>query len=676
MKRTVTSFDIAAIVLELKKRLEGARIQNIYQIKGKTLLLKLHQPNQPPLNLLVESGKRLHLTSYTLEKPQKPPAFCMALRKHLRNGTICEISQHKFERIAVVKAGRRKGEFKLVFELFGEGNIILVDQQGIIQQAFMSKRMRDRDVLRGKTFHYPPPSGENPLCLESSDLAELRKFKRLEVVKALTRFLSIGGVYAEEILLRAQVDKNKRCELLESRDLEKVFAALKEILAYLEAGKPKPCIIMDEKGTWIDVVPVPLMKYSGLKHKKFENFNEASDEYFAKIFVGQEVTAAAEEVEREIARQKRILHEQQQSVEKTKQKAERMRKIGDKIYAHFHQLQMFLQRIMEEKKRGKTWQTIISEIEAEKREKKAPSVHFKSLDTKKLLIDLSIEDLSFSLRLRHSVQENASTYYDRAKKAEKKVEGAQKAIEKTKNRIKKLTLRKEIAIEETEKPIRKTRKKAWYEKFRWFHTSENLLVVGGKDAVTNEILIKKHMEPHDLVFHADIAGAPFVLIKTGRKTPSQQSINEAAQLAASHSRAWKAKFSAIDVYWVRPQQVSKTPPSGEYLRKGAFMIRGKKNYVRRAPLRLAVGVDIKADLPAVVGGPKDAVKDKTDIYVEIAPGDLPSSKLAKKIRQMLRQKVPKGKRDSVSKIPIEEIQAFIPSGRGKITDQHQSIGTG
>lgn len=666
MKRTVTSFDIAAIVLELKKRLEGARIQNIYQIKGKTLLLKLHQPNQPPLNLLIESGKRLHLTSYPLEKPQKPPAFCMALRKHLRNGTIYEISQHEFERVVEIKAGRGKGEFKLFFELFGEGNIILVNHQGTIQQALLFKRMRDRDVLRGKAFHYPPPSGENPLCLQLSDLAELRKFKGLEVVKALTRFLSIGGVYAEEILLRAQVDKNKRCELLENGELDRIFAALKDVLAYLEAGKSEPRIIIDNRGRWIDVVPIPLRRYSGLKHKEFESFNEALDEYFAKIFVGQEVTAVTEEVEREVARQRRILHEQQQSVEKLKQKAERMRKIGEKIYAHFHQLQMFLQRIVEEKKRGRTWQTIISEIEAEKKERKAPSVYFESLHRKKLVINLSIEDLSFSLKLRHSVQENAATYYERAKKAEKKVEGAEEAIEKTKSRIKELTLRKEVAIEETEKPLKKRRRKAWYEKFRWFHTSENLLVVGGKDAVTNEILLKKHMEPHDLVLHADIAGAPFVLIKTGRKTPSQRSISEAAQLAASHSRAWKAKFSAIDVYWVRPQQVSKTPPSGEYLRKGAFMIRGKKNYVKRTPVRLAVGVNVKPTLPTVVGGPKEAVKNKTNIYVEIAPGDLPSSKLAKEIRQMLRQKVSKNKRDRVSKIPIEEIQAFIPSGKGKI----------
>jgi hypothetical protein len=174
------------------------------------------------------------------------------------------------------------------------------------------------------------------------------------------------------------------------------------------------------------------------------------------------------------------------------------------------------------------------------------------------------------------------------------------------------------------------------------------------------------MGTHDLIFHADIMGAPFVLIKTKGRTPTQQSINEAAQLAASHSKAWKAKFSAIDVFWVHPAQVIKTPPSGQHLSKGSFMIKGKKNYIRKTPLRLAIGLDIEKTPPVVIGGPKDAVKRRTDICVEIIPGDFSSGKLANKIRQILRQKTPKNLQKDFPKIDIQEIQAFIPYGKGKI----------
>ncbi|MCK4477334.1 NFACT family protein [Candidatus Bathyarchaeota archaeon] len=668
MKKTMTSFDIATLVSELKEQLKGARIQNIYQIKGKTVILKLHQPNEPPLNLLIESGKRLHLTSYILEKPQRPPAFCMALRKYLRNATLAEISQYEFERIVTIRARTKEGEFKLVLELFGDGNIVLVDAQDIIQQALVFKKMRDRNILRGESFKQAPSSGRNPMRIRLPDLLELKKFEGLEVVKALTKLLSIGGMYAEEILLGAHVDKKKECKSLENGEFERIFDALNEVFSCLQTGKFEPCIMIDEKDIQIDVVPIPLKKYEELKCKKFASFNEALDEYYAKTVVEQEVTVMSDKVEEKIGRQQRVLSDQKESLEKVRREARRSRRVGDRIYAHFYQLQMLLQRIMDEKRNGKAWQAIISEIENEKKRGKAPSVYFDSLDVRTLVLDVSIGNLSFSLKLRKSVQENAGTYYERAKKAEKKVKGAEKAIEETLFRIEKLRQRKEIVVEETSKPIKKRRKKVWYEKFRWFYTSENLLVVGGKDAVTNEILIKKHTEPHDLVFHADIAGAPFVIIKAEGKTPSQKSITEAAQLAASHSRAWKAKFSAIDVYWVHPEQVSKTPPSGEYLKRGAFMIRGKKNYVRRTPLQLAIGIDIERTPLTLIGGPKEAVKSRTDICVEIAPGDLSSSKLANKIRHMLKHKVSKNIQEKVSKIPIEEIQAFIPFGKGKISN--------
>ena len=668
MKKTLTSFDIAAVVLELKERLKGARIQNIYQIKGKTVILKLHQPNQPALNLLIEAGKQLHLTSYVLEKPQRPHAFCMALRKHLRNGTIAEVSQHEFERIVTIKVKTKGGEFKMVLELFSNGNIIVVDGQDVIQQALTSKRMRDRNILRRELFQQAPSSGKNPLNLKPSDLLELKKFDSLEVVKALTKFLSIGGMYAEEILLRAQVDKNKRCESLKDIDFDKIYTSLNEILSQLKTGKSESCIVIDDSGRYVDAVPISLRKYDGLKCKEFRSFNEALDEYYAKTFVEREVMAVSENVEREIARQQRILNEQQASLEEARRETERARKVGDKIYSNFHQLQAFLLRIMNEKRSGKTWQAIVSEIKDEKKSGKAPSVYFESLDTNKLILKLSIKGLAFSLKLRNSIQKNATTYYDRAKKAEKKVKGAQKAMKETLSRIEELRQRKEVVVEEASKPAVRRRMKAWYEKFRWFYTSENLLVVGGKDAVTNEILVKKHTEPHDLVFHADIVGAPFVIVKTGGKLPSQQSMSEAAQLAASHSRAWKAKFSAIDVYWVYPEQVSKTPPSGEYLQRGAFMIRGKKNYVRKTPLRLAVGVDVKTTPLTVTGGPKETVMSKTDVYVEIVPGELSSSKLANKIRQALKKKVAKDLQETISKISIEEIQAFIPFGKGRISN--------
>ena len=669
MRRTFTSFDIAAIVSELKDRLEGARIQNIYQTNRKTLILKLHRPNHPNLNLLIEAGKRLHLTVYILDKPQKPPGFCMALRKHLKNGFITEINQQEFERIVTIKVKTKMGEFNIVVELFGDGNILLVDPQNFIQHALTFKRMRDRNILRKEPFRFPPTSGKNPLHLTLTDLHELKKFRDLDVVKAITRTLSISGKFAEEILLRAQVDKNKRSEHLENTDFKKIYIAIRELFTHVENAEYTPSIVIDERGRWIDAVPVIMEKIKKIKKsklKKFDSFNEALDEFYAKATVELETTAVSESVEEETARQRRILNDQRRVLEEARKKPERMRRIGDVIYSHLNQLQTLMQRILDGKRRGLRWQEIIAGIEDEKERGEIPAAFFESLDTKNLILQVSIVDLSFSLNLRSSIQENAATYYSKGKKAEKRMEGARRAIDETIQRIEGVKRKGKVTLEKTRKSLTKRRKKAWFEKFRWFLTSEGLLVIGGKDAVTNDILVKKHLEPHDLVFHADILGAPFVVIKTEGKTPSQQSICEAAQLAASHSRAWKFKFGAIDVYWVHPHQLSKTPPSGEYLKRGAFIIRGKKNYLRKTPLQLAIGIDHKTTPISVIGGPLEAVKSKTDISAEIIPGDSSSGELAKKVLQTLRRKAPKEMGERVSKIPLAEVQVFIPYGKGEL----------
>ena len=165
LKEVMTSFDVAAATHEINEQVNGAHVAKIYQIGTQTLLLRLRKPNQPRLQLLMEAGKRLHLTSYAHETPTRPSAFCMSLRKYLDNGVIKMVRQHEFERIAVTEIATRHGIYKLVTELFGGGNVILVDPEGKILQAMTYKRMRDRNILRSESFQHPPARGKNPLTL-------------------------------------------------------------------------------------------------------------------------------------------------------------------------------------------------------------------------------------------------------------------------------------------------------------------------------------------------------------------------------------------------------------------------------------------------------------------------------------------------------------------------------
>ncbi|MEM3579306.1 MAG: ribosome rescue protein RqcH, partial [Candidatus Bathyarchaeia archaeon] len=575
-KEEFRSFDVAAVVRELKETIVNSRVNNIYQLDGETLLFKLRR-GENVFRLVLEAGKRLHLTSYTLEKPLIPPAFCMALRKYLRNSTLTNIGQYRFERIVILSFTGKAGEFRLIIELFGEGNMILLNSENRILHALRYKRMRDRNILRGENFAFPPPSGQNPLEINLQTFIEgLKGFGDTEIVRALARFLGIGGTYAEEILLKLGIDKTTPCNSLNTSQMEEIYKCLEELIRQVLKGKLEPCIVFGEKDEPLDVAPFRLKRYEELKHQFYSSFNEALDEFYtkAKALERVKIEKTDETLKREIERLRRVLAEQERTLQETEQKAEKYKRIGDLIYAYSSELQTLLNTLWEEKKSGKEWEDVVSKALAEKRAGSRQYTFFESIDKQRLVLNVCIENVRFSLDMRKGLLVNAAEYYERAKAAKRKLEGAKTALEETRRKL----LEVESKLKEAEKAAltasskveeeltkRKIRRKNWFEKFKWFITSDGFLVVAGKDAASNEALIKKYTTPEDLVFHADVAGAPFVVVKTEGKTPSQQCLEEAAEFAAAHSRGWREGFASVDVYWVKPSQLSKTGGSGEYV---------------------------------------------------------------------------------------------------------------
>lgn len=667
LKIEMTSFDIAALLYELSQMIKDARIENIYQVNRETLLLRLHRPSQPTLHLLVESGKRVHITSYALKKPSMPPAFCMALRKHLRNGKVQAVEQHEFERSITFKILTRNGLYLLVAELFGEGNIVLVDSRNVIVAARKYRKMRDRNILRNEPFKQAPPSGKNPFCVTRVQFDRLRDFGELEVVRALTKFLSIGGLYAEELLLRADVDKNTACQVLTQLQLDNIYVALANLLSCLSEGKFDPAVIIDSEGEILDVVPIRLRRYEGTESKPYKTFNEALDEYYTRTIQLRRVSQAQKEQQVELARLQRVLQNQQKTLEDSKKAVEQHKRVGDSLYAHFGELQQLLQLIMDEKQAGKSWEQIVNKLNELKQAKQRPAVYFDSLNPRNMILNVTVESDSFGINVRKSIQLNAAEYYRMMKKAARKLAGAEIALRETLGKIEELQhlwgrRRAEVG---REAPLKRKRK-AWFEKFRWFRASDGFLVVAGKDSVTNEILVKKYTEAHDVVFHADIVGAPFVVVKTEGRVPSEQVIQESAQFAASFSRAWREMFSAVDVYWIHPEQISKSPPPGQFVEKGAFIIRGTKNYVRKVPLRVGVGLEMKEELLGVTCGPSRRVSGQADIFVEIVPGEKEGKELVKEIRKALIEKAPKEWKERILAVPNDEFRSCVPFGRAQV----------
>lgn len=680
-KKEFTNFDVSAVVHELKDLVANSRVNNVYQLNEKTLLLKLHKTDMPPLRLTLEAGRRLHLTAYVLEKPHTPPAFCMALRKYLRNAWLRNVEQHEFERIAMFSFDTNEGKLLLILELFGEGNIILASEKGEILQALIYKRMRDRNIVRGETYQFPPTSGKNPLKVTQEELAKtLTGAGEVEVVRALARSLGVGGVYAEEILLRAEVEKTRTSTSLTEVESSVIYDSLQSLIVEITSRKTEPIIVLDESGGFVDAVPFKLKRYEDLKLQAYPSFNEALDEFYLRVTAAEKVieaTIGTDELQREANRLKRVVAEQEQALSEAENRAESEKQIGITIYAHSIEIQDLLDKFNNAKLEGRDWDAVVSETLVAKAAGETPKALFESFDARNQAVNICVENLRFSVGFRKTLFENAAEYFDRSKKAKQKAAGALTALEESRQKLAEVEKRLSAAeAAKLAKPSevmedfikRKVEGKQWFEKFRWFTSSEGYLVVAGKDTVSNEVLVKKHTSEGDIVFHADIMGAPFVVIKTEGKTPGEQTLREAGEFAAAFSRAWREGLGSLDVYWVKPSQLSKTGPSGEYVAHGAFAVVGKRNWLRNLPLKVAVGIFDDEGGLRFLGGPVNAVKTKAKVYVVLGPGDLMGKEILKKILQALAVKLSKEQREEIVNSSLEQVRELVPYTKGRLTE--------
>jgi predicted ribosome quality control (RQC) complex YloA/Tae2 family protein len=254
--------------------------------------------------------------------------------------------------------------------------------------------------------------------------------------------------------------------------------------------------------------------------------------------------------------------------------------------------------------------------------------------------------MEVKLSFEKTVQQNAALYFEKSKKAKKKLSGLEKAIPALKAQLEKTKLKKVFE----KKPVREKRKKNWFEKFHWFFSSDGFLAISGRDAKSNEELIKKHLSKNDLFFHADIRGAPHTILKEGIHAP-EKTLEETACFAATYSRAWKDGLPSIDVYSVNSDSVTKSAPSGESIGTGAFMVYGKRKWFKKTPLAIAVGMDKEKK---VVAGPPSAIKKNSDVFAQILQGKETKGNIAKKIFSEFKKKG--------AEPDLDELISMFPSG--------------
>jgi predicted ribosome quality control (RQC) complex YloA/Tae2 family protein len=590
-----SSFDVHEMAQELRE-LIGMRVNTIYQIDDR-IRIKLFGKGRKDLAITKES---FYITRYPRKAPQVPTGFAMQLRKYLKGMWLYRIEHINFDRIVEFHFGyNRETQYVLVAELFAKGNLILHSQNEIIG-VLRKEKWKDRILYPHKTYTYPPSKLPVDIPFE--------QFKQLDITteKDLAVNFNFGRLYAKEIFLRG-----------ESTSPEDLYNAM-------HSFEKNPNIVLGK-----DVVPYDLLVYAEYEKQFFPTFTEAVDDYYKP---------EPEELEE---KEDRILQSQKEAVKNFKEKKELYKRHADLIYENYQVVQDVLHTLLEARKEY-DWKDITDTIK-ESDNPTAQKIVDIDYSTGKVIIDVGEP---ITLDLTKDINENAAYYYELSKKMDHKIKGAKKAMEKRKKQIKK----EEEKKAKEEPTVKYIRKKEWYEQFHWCFSSDNFLILGGKDRKSNERVIKKYMEPYDLYVHADIQGAPSVIIKNGQSAP-EKTIEEAAMVAASYSTGWN-HFGSLDCYWVYPEQVTKSPPSGEYLTTGAFFIKGSKNFIT-VPLEMAIG----AYHDKVMAGPVSAVQEQCTTYVVIGFGDIKKERLAKKIAGILEYS------------DIDEIVRALP-GKGKILSNH------
>ncbi|MFW9769654.1 MAG: ribosome rescue protein RqcH [Candidatus Thorarchaeota archaeon] len=665
----MSNVDIRLILPELREVADGAFIKNIYQY-GTLFTLKLYQPGGGTTQLLIQPGQRIHLTEYLRKAPRVPPKFCTVLRKYLKDKRIVSVKQHELDRIVVIEVGDEENSYKLVVELFGNGNLLLLDPEDFIFVAMRYRKMRDRDIVPKALYEFPPPRGTDVLTLKEGAIAEIIADSNANIVRTLASRLNLDSLSCEEICALSNVSPKVMTPEIDGQTLTDLEEGLQSYVKKLRTGVSEPNIVLDdepvddEEPQFIAFLPFRFELYQELPIETFERFSQAVDEFFGVSEVELEDEQEQEGQVREQKRLQRIIDKQNESIEILVLKAKNLRNNGELIYSFFSDVQEVLETITRARSGGHSWEEIVSRIEEGKKKCIPSALLIQRIIPSQAQIIVKLNDADVTLDIRLSAQDNASLAYEQAKKAESKVEGAKKQIEKTKEKLEKLEVR--VSEPDTKRVPVKARKKRWYEKFRWFISSEGFLVLGGRDVKSNENLAKKQMGPNDIFLHAALHGAPYTVIKVPENSPTEQTVKEAAQFAVTFSRAWQDGLSSGDAYWVNPEQVSFSPPSGEYLPAGAVMLYGTKNYIRRMPIELGVGVLLEEDHAIPMSGPPTAVEAQTEYYVRVVPGTVKKGQLVKELISKLKNLVPKDKASLVSQIPQEDMMRILPAGGGKI----------
>jgi predicted ribosome quality control (RQC) complex YloA/Tae2 family protein len=718
----LSSMDIGFLVRELKERLAGGFFRKVYQYGRKQFVFEVYSSahgNQ----LLYADNKRMFIASEKEDAPGEPPSFCMLLRKHLSSRPIKDVRQHGFDRVVEIETD----ENIIIFEFVPPGNIVLCDRMYNIIMPLELQRWKHREVKSGESYLFPPSQAEVQK-LEIWDFFQTVSGSDRNVCFVLAG-MGLGDSYAREACARAQLRHDKPASSVTVDEATTLFNEVKAMLS----APPEPCIYGDAVSVFPLQTKLGSCRLaSGLSEALDTYFSKTVEEERQKV-ADDAVKLEEERIERiETAREEALEQLSEKKVEKssgaqaiyrhydiisnvlTGIKSARdsgmpWEQIKSRIAASQSREARAVKEIREDE--GKIILSIDnSDVEIDMR--KSPEENAGLLfDTAKRIqkkierieslpkpepkpMDKLVEEVQYNLTgkklkeqkprkpRKKKIAEGVSPTTESIKQTESIPAGSaaspaipQTPAEKMQAAIASITPPPAPKPQppKARKPRvpRATKGRKWYETYRWFISSEGNVVVGGKNALQNDSLIKSRFKEGDAAFHADIHGAAFVIAKADQSGGvGQLTVKEAAEFAAAYSKAWSSGFTEVDVNQFASGSLSKTSPDGAKLPRGSFHASATEGTQEKVDVRLSIGVAV-ADVGGVceakvLAGPLMPVRKSCRYFATIQPGAVDCNELAQKVKNAILAKCMPEHRRPIEALPLEEFSRHVPGGAGSL----------
>lgn len=641
----LSGIELRYLVNEIRSRVtSGYYVSGVNAITKSSLLFKLHHPTQEDI-MFVLSANGVWITRLRF-KPVEENSLESVSQAEIERAKLESIEQAGSERIVSLKFRHPDGRVRvIVCEFFGEGNIVICDEGMQIIAILNPIHVRHRTLNVGLRYAYPPARGVDVFEITLDQMLSLRnEAKNLDVLRWIGRSVSMPKKFVEEVAARAGIEADKQAARLSDEEVEKIYSTVRGIVDDVSAGKNhEPVVIMAGEKP-LEALPIMTGEAAKASTKKVASYMDAVDEVLSSEILDIGRSSKTVELDRQIAVLEHDLEEQNKAKEAVMEKSAAIRKLADKLMSLSYQ----------NPDDGKIHDALAANSASMVKEKGVKYV----------------EVAGEQVEMQPSLAKVSSMLFARAKEMERGNASIEEARAKILAQIEKL--RSQTAAIHKKVIVKEQTAKEWYERYRWFVTTDGLLAIGGRDASSNSALIRKHLTEHDIVFHAEVHGSPFFIVKNAA-APAQEgkidsSLQQVAQATVSFSRAWKDGLSSADAYWVMPEQIKKGAPTGQFLPKGSFVIEGKRSYLKGVEIRLAIGIVQLNNKETLVCGPEEAIKKRALFYAVLLQGGMDPMTAAKKAKsEFVKIAGDSEMAETIKRISLDDFVRALPTGQSRIS---------